>query len=76
MPPMKLTLQNELRLRQVQLESAELDEEQLRHCLIAAWHSMLLERQMIHDRVMELTGLDIQVDSQKIMPFDVCRLRG
>ena len=57
----RLSLEAQFKLQQVALESQELNAEQLRHCLLAAWSGWMLERQMVNRA---LDAIEVSIDTR------------
>lgn len=61
----------QLLLRSVELQIDELDEEELRHVLMATWRGWLVEREVVRQH---LEAMDIQLEvayPEGFLPFDV-----
>jgi hypothetical protein len=71
----RLPLEAQLRLRQIELQAEQLDIEQLRECLIAAWGGWLLERHQVR-RSLEYAGIDLAIKATGYTPFEVCQIDG
>jgi hypothetical protein len=67
----RLALEAQFKLRQIELESSELDSEQLRHCLLAAWTGWMLERQQVNEALSTI-GVEIDVRLRGFTPAELC----
>jgi hypothetical protein len=71
----RFPLEAQLRLRQVELQAEQLNAEQLRDCVVAAWGGWLLERHRV-SRALECAGIDLQIKASGYTPFEVCGIDG
>lgn len=71
----RLPLEAQARLRQVELQLSQLNEEQLRECALATWSGWLLERYRVRTSL-EGAGIDLMVRSTGYTPFEVCNIHG
>lgn len=72
---MKLTLHDELRLRQVQIEADGLSQEQMQECLLRTWQRWLQERRMLLELVEAETGLKMEVEANHCTPRSLLAAR-
>ena len=67
----RLSLEGQFKLQQIALEARDLDAEQLRHCLLAAWSGWMLERQMVNNA---LEAIEVTIDTRVhgYTPAELC----
>lgn len=65
---MKLSLYDELRLRQVELEASELSREQMQECLLRTWRRWLQERHTLLELLEAETGIKMEVEANHCTP--------
>jgi len=71
----RLPLEAQLRLRQIELQVEQLNAEQLRDCVVAAWGGWLLERHQVR-LALDSAGIDLLIKATGYTPFEVCRIDG
>jgi hypothetical protein len=71
----RLPLEAQLRLRQIELQVEQLNAEQLRDCVVAAWGGWLLERHQVRC-ALDSAGIDLLIKATGYTPFEVCRIDG
>ena len=72
---MNLTLHDELRLRQVQVESDGLSQAEMQECLLRTWKRWLQERRMLLELVEAETGIRMEVESNHCTPRSLLAAR-
>jgi hypothetical protein len=71
----RLPLEAQARLRQIELQAAQLNDQQLRESLLAAWHGWQLERTLLLRAIASL-GAEVQMNVRGYTPFEVAGLDG
>ena len=71
----RLPLEAQLRLRQIELQVEQLNAEQLRDCVVAAWGGWLLERHQVR-LALDSAGIDLLIKATGYTPFEICRIDG
>jgi hypothetical protein len=71
----RLPLEAQAKLRQVELQAAHLNDEQLRESLLAAWHGWQLERTLLM-RAFASLGAEVQLNVRGYTPFEVAGIDG
>ena len=66
----RIPLEAQLKLRVVEMQSEQLDAEQLRECLLAAWSGWLLERHLIN-RVLDSCEISVDLKVKGYTPAEL-----
>ena len=69
-PPVAHSLAAMAKLREVELQAAGLDADQLRLCLQAAWSGWLLERRLLL-QALEVHGVDVTLRPRNYTPNEI-----